>query len=71
MSPMPGRRAASLSAYTEARGWAAAMSGEFRVEMRKTGQGQRSWGHTIQLSVRIEPQPVTSILSVTNASEIA
>ena len=31
------------------------------------GAGRRS----IQLSVRIEPQPVTSILSVTNASEIA
>ncbi|GEM_PF-4914753 len=68
---MPGRRAASLSAYTEARSWAAVMSGEFRVELRKTGPGERSWGHTIQLSVRIEPQPVTSILSVTNASEIA
>ena len=29
------------SVEAEARGWAAAMSGEFRVEMRKTGRGER------------------------------
>ena len=28
-------------------------------------------GHTIQLSIGIEPQPVASILSVTDASECA
>jgi hypothetical protein len=30
------------SVEAEARGWAAAMSGEFRVELRKTGRGERS-----------------------------
>jgi hypothetical protein len=30
------------SVEAEARGWAAAMSGEFRVEERKTGRGERS-----------------------------
>lgn len=30
----------------EARGWAAAMSGEFRVEMRQTGRGERSRADT-------------------------
>jgi hypothetical protein len=29
------------SVEAEARGWAAAMSGEFRVEERKTGRGER------------------------------
>jgi hypothetical protein len=40
-------------------------------QKREFGRGERSSAHTIQLSIRIEPQPVTSILSVTNASEIA
>jgi hypothetical protein len=30
------------SVEAEARGWAAAMSGEFRVEVRKTGRGERN-----------------------------
>jgi hypothetical protein len=30
------------SVEAEARGWAAAMSGEFRVEERKTGRGERT-----------------------------
>jgi hypothetical protein len=30
------------SVEAEARGWAAAMSGEFRVEERKTGRGERN-----------------------------
>lgn len=29
------------SVEAEARGWAAAMSGEFKVEVRKTGRGER------------------------------
>ncbi len=30
------------SVEAEARGWAATMSGEFRVEVRKTGRGERT-----------------------------
>src|SRR5450759_1834176 len=45
---MPGRRAASLSAYTEARGRAAAMSGEFRVEVRRLVRA-RGVGPTISI----------------------
>jgi len=30
------------SLEAEARGWAAAMAGEFEVEVRKTGRGERS-----------------------------
>jgi hypothetical protein len=32
--------------------------------------GEWSNGHTIQLSVRIESQPATNVLNVTNAWEI-
>ncbi len=30
------------SVEAEARGWAAAMSGEFRIELRQTGRGERA-----------------------------
>jgi hypothetical protein len=59
------------SVEAEARGWAAAMSGEFRVEERKTGRGERSSAHTIQLSIRILPQSVTNDPSVGSASAVA
>jgi hypothetical protein len=36
------------SVEAEARGWAAAMSGEFRVEERKTGRGERAQGSANQ-----------------------
>ena len=35
------------------------------------GRGERSSAHTIQLSIRIEPQPATSVLSVNRSSGIA
>jgi hypothetical protein len=39
---------------------------------RKTGRGERISGDTIQLSIRIEPQPVTNVPTcVHRASEIA
>ena len=39
------------SVEAEARGWAAAMSGEFRVEVRKTGRGERGCPATTDLPV--------------------
>ena len=40
------------SIEAEARGWAAAMSGEFRVEERKTGRGERTSASLTQQSMR-------------------
>jgi len=41
------------SLEAEERGWAAAMSGEFRVKERQTGRGERSGAETSQVVVRI------------------
>jgi hypothetical protein len=35
------------------------------------GRGERSSAHTIQMSIRIEPQPDSNVLTVSSASEIA
>ncbi len=55
------------SVEAEARGWAAAMRGEFRVELRQTGRGERASGNTTQLSIRIDPgfdgSPVRAVRS--------
>ena len=40
------------SVEAEARGWAAAMSGEFRMEERKTGRGERASASLTQQSLR-------------------
>lgn len=56
------------SVEAEARGWAAAMSGEFRIESRN-GRGERSRAHTFQLIVRIVGGSVPS--AVHRSSEIA
>jgi hypothetical protein len=37
----PGENSIHPSVEAEARGWAAAVTGEFRVEERKTGRGER------------------------------
>jgi hypothetical protein len=39
------------SVEAEVRGWAAAMSGEFRVEVRKTGRGERDCPATTDLPI--------------------
>ena len=39
------------SVEAEARGWAAAMSGEFRMEKRKTGRGERHSPATTDLPI--------------------
>jgi hypothetical protein len=39
------------SVEAEARGWAAAMTGEFRVEVRKTGRGERDSPATNDLPI--------------------
>ena len=44
---------------------------ELEGQIGEFGRGERSSGHTIQLSVRIEPPSVANVLNVTNASEIA
>jgi hypothetical protein len=55
------------TAEAEARGWAAAMSGEFRVEMRKTGRGERTrtYGNdltgTVRVARRQSAQPTESV----------
>ena len=41
------------SVEAEARGWAAARRGEFRMEERKTGRGERSGPDTLRVKVRI------------------
>lgn len=43
------------SVEAEARGWAAAMSGEFRVEERKTGRGERFSTYDCQVWSRRRP----------------
>jgi hypothetical protein len=45
----------------EARGWAAAMAGEFRVESTN-GRGERSRSFTIQATVRVVGRAVTQHL---------
>ena len=40
------------SVEAEARGWAAAMSGEFRVELRQSGRGERASASLTQQSLR-------------------
>ena len=45
------------SIEAETQGWAAAMSGEFRVEVRKTGRGERARADT--------PSPIL-LIPVTN-----
>jgi hypothetical protein len=47
------------------------MSGEFRIELRQTGRGERSSAHTFQLSVRIQPQPDSNVVSIHRAVESA
>ena len=48
-----GRNEVSLhpSVEAESRGWAAAVTGEFRVEVRKTGRGERSHDEAIRVKV--------------------
>jgi hypothetical protein len=59
------------SVEAEARGWAAAMKGESRVESTN-GRGERSSAHTIQPSIRIELGSVANVPSyVQRATEIA
>ena len=71
----PPRRTPGSGRTMRARGepgWSAAMTGEFRVEERKTGRGERSRGHTIQLSIRVETGAITTVSSyVHRTSEIA
>jgi len=45
------------SVEAEARGWAAAMSGEFRVEGRKNGRGERTGPFTIPIWGRVTRPP--------------
>jgi hypothetical protein len=48
------------SVEAEARGWAAAMTGEFRVEERKTGRGERSQDDDFDHGARHSGRPVRS-----------
>ena len=41
------------SLEAEARGWAAAMSGEFTMEMRQSGRGERARADSLRVKVRI------------------
>ena len=55
------------SVEAEARGWAAAISGEFRVEERKTGRGERICPGTTDLPITMRlaepPEPCEWLLS--------
>ena len=62
----------ALTTHAKAHGWHAAFdAGVVSSSISQYGRGERSIGRTIQLSTRIGPQPVTSILSVDRSSEIA
>jgi len=62
----------TLTAHAKARGWDAAFGdGDVAVSNGQSGRGERSSGHIIQLSVRIEPPSVGKVLNVTKTSEIA
>jgi hypothetical protein len=61
------------SAEAERYGWSEAFGSEPLVcSISRSGRGERSSGHTIQLSVRIEPQPEPNVSSYAlRPSEIA
>jgi len=62
----------TLTPEAEAHGFAQAFGAEFRCLIVGTGRGERIRGDTIQLSIRIERQPVTNVPRyVHRVSEIA
>jgi hypothetical protein len=58
-----------LTAHAARHGLAAVLPEAVGISVN--GRGERSSGHTIQLSIRIEPRPIANILSVNSALEIA
>ncbi len=52
------------SLEAEARGWAAAMSGEFQVEMRQSGRGERARAEPLRVNVRIASRSPHHLMAV-------